>query len=185
MPTISELFRILPLIQYSELALFHVITNSFDYSSYTHAGSYPRGLLYVDGGVPRWASITVFRVRVKGSLSGRTLSIRPEFFIPNTSYTIGAVITMLHAFHNRSGSISSFCAEWQVSYPSIRYFEEKFASDASLWKKTLISMKDLCLRLHSGGYDPSCSVFTSPGDPCPMLFDAADRLPLHFIRIPP
>ena len=30
MPTISELFRILPLIQYSELALFHAITNSFN-----------------------------------------------------------------------------------------------------------------------------------------------------------
>ena len=185
MPTVSELFRILPLIRFDELALFHAITNSFNYKDYTRAGSYSRELIYTDGGTLRRASISVFRVRIRGSLSGRTLSIRPTFFIPGKSYTIGAVISILHAFHSRSCSIAAFCAGWQVSYSSIRLFEEKSASDASLWKKVLISMKELCLRLHSHGYGPSCSAFTSPGDPCPMLFDTTDRLPLHFFCIPP
>ena len=185
MPTVSELFRILPLIRFDELALFHAITNSFNYKNYTCAGSYSRDLIYIDGGMLRRASISVLRVRIKGSLSGRTLSIRPTFFIPNTSYTLAAVISILHAFHSRSCSIAAFCAEWQVSYSSIRLFEVKFASNATLWKKVLISMKELCLRLHSGSYAPFCSVFSFPGDSCPMLFDTTNCLPLHFFCIPP
>ena len=185
MPTVSELFHILPLFQYNELALFNAITNSFNYSTYTRAGSYPRELFYISGGALHRASIFVFRVRIKGSLSNHTLSIRPTFFISNTSYTIGAVISLLYAFHNRKCSITAFCAKWQISYSSLCLFEKKFASDASRWKKVLISLKELCLLLHSDDHNPFCSFFTSPGDSCPMLFDSANCLYLLFFGIPP
>lgn len=143
MPDIKDLYRMLQLVRFDGLALFYAVSNSFRFKFYTHAGSYSRDLIYISHGKPCHASISVFRVRIRGSLSGRTFSLRPAFLIPNSSNTIGYVVSILYAFKNRHIPACDFCAAWDVSLPTLRSWLRLFKSGAALWLRILSSLKEL------------------------------------------
>ncbi len=137
----EDIFSLLRLIRLNDLKLLYAAILSFSFKGFTHAGSYTRDIIFPDKGLPRVVSICIYRVRIRGDLSGRTFSIRPDFLIPGSSCSIRLVLTVLFAYDHRRMTVSDFCEKWGVSRPTLRSWKQLFRQNCHHWLQILSDMK--------------------------------------------
>ena len=145
----QSIFKTLALISHvSDLELFSDSVSLYkkNHPDINYAGSYKRMMISVSpsSGKREEISVSIIRslsVDTDGSVSSS--AIIPDILIPYASYTIRFVLTVLHAYLNRSGTISDLCYHFGISpstlYDWIRLFEAHFAS----WEKNLLNARKL------------------------------------------
>ena len=127
-------FDALHLMKHSDLELYAYYLLSLDLSDLTLAGTYDRAIVSFEAGTQKIYSINVIRIRRRGDMSHRTFSLRPDFLLPHSSYSVKFILSVLYHYHfTRNCCIPDFISRWQISRSTLYSWLRLFKTMYSEW----------------------------------------------------
>ncbi|MCR5012819.1 MAG: hypothetical protein K6A72_10775 [Lachnospiraceae bacterium] len=146
----QSIFRSLALLSHvSDLDLFNDAVSSYkkEHPDVKSAGSYRRTMITVSGsGKVDDIEITILRIHSSDPCgTSLTSAVIPDILIPHGSYTIRFVLTVLHAYLNRTCPVKTLCARFGISSSTLYDWKRLFEAHYASWEKQLLSAR----RLHN------------------------------------
>ena len=127
-------FDVLHLMKHSDLELYAYYLLSLDLSDLTRAGTYTRNIVSFESGTLNIFSVKILRVRRQGDMSHRTFSLRPDFLLPHSSYSVKFILSVLYHYHfTRNCCIPDFLNHWQISRSTLYSWLRLFKTMYSEW----------------------------------------------------
>lgn len=71
----QSVFRAVMLLKHTDIEMAEAFIRSFDFSGFTHAGSYQRDVVTIMKGSVKVHRICIPRVRIRDSMSKRTMAV--------------------------------------------------------------------------------------------------------------
>lgn len=131
-------FDVIHLLKHTDHKLYACFLLSLDLSGFTLAGSYERNIISFANGSQESYPVRVIRVRIKGSLAGHTLSLRPDFLFPYSSYSIRFILSVIYHYHfTRNCIITEFTDQWQISRSTLYMWLKLFKTCSGKWFHSL------------------------------------------------
>ena len=120
-------FDVLHLMKHSDLELYAYYLLSLDLSDLTRAGTYTRNIVSFESGTLNIFSVKILRVRRQGDMSHRTFSLRPDFLLPHSSYSVKFILSVLYHYHfTRNCCIPDFLSR-STLYSWLRLFKTMYS----------------------------------------------------------
>lgn len=131
-------FDVLHLLKFTDIELYSFYLLSTDLSDFTLAGTYERYIVSFDSNTQRKYSVKVLRVRQRGDMARRTFSLRPDWLLPNSSFSIRFILSVIyHYLFTRDCSIPDFVDHWQISRSTLYIWLDLFKTCSHKWLKAL------------------------------------------------
>ena len=177
----TDIFNLLHLIRLNDLQIYYAFLSTLSFKGYTHAGSYFRLLIYYDRGARRKLEVTIYRVRIRGSLSSRTMSLRPASFRFHSPYSIRFVLETIYAYRHRPSSVNvdSFCEERRISRKTLFHWLRLLEENHDMWHRILSDLKAMSDRLLSEKPD----ILSSFPDHAVFVHGFSAPLPVSFASL--
>ena len=147
----TDIFDLLHLIKLNDLQIYYAFLSTLSFKDYTHAGSFFRQLVYYDHGVRRHLDVAIYRVRIRGSLSSRRISLFPATFRFHSPYSLLFVLETIYAYRHRPSSVNatSFCDERKISCKTLFHWLRLLEENHDMWHRILSDLKAMSERLLS------------------------------------
>ena len=147
---------------HSDRELLFVAISNFrkeHHGQFQSAGSYERRMVSPDNYNSKdqaGQTVTIPRIRLKKDSPdvdpenpNATHAVTADILIPNSSYTIRFVLTVLYGSLHRSGALDELCQKYQITHSTYYHWKHLFEAHCASWLHSLLEATRLCDDLFS------------------------------------
>ena len=127
-------FNILFTLKHTDQELYACYLLSLDLSEHSLAGTFERSIFTCENSALRSHSIKVLRTRTKGDTSFTTHSLRPDFLLANSQFSIRFILLVIyHYYHDRNCTISDLLARFDITRSTLYIWLDLFKKNQRTW----------------------------------------------------